>query len=198
MLDLASDWGQRKFWKKAKDPYCKLITWAPPCGSASRARERRRSSGPDPKPLRSDAQPDGVSGLAGPDLARVAVANKLYKFVAEAIPTMSELGIAWIVENPANSLMWQTSFYKPILDNLESSRCRMLHTHMCMHEGRRDKKTASLHSDSLDLSEMALCCDKQHEHLPWGLTKNGVFATTQCSFVTLLHVLQLAVLVYPK
>ena len=179
LLDLSAEWGQKKFWVKAEDPDCKLITWAPPCGSASRAREKRRLTGPDPKPLRDDANPDGVPGLVGADLTRVLVANKLYRFVAEAIPVMNSLGIAWIVENPANSLMWQTSFFAPILRDMKNYNCRMLQTQMCMHGGKRDKKTALLHSNLLNLSEMELLCDGKHEHLPWGLTKNGVFATAE-------------------
>ncbi len=111
------------------------------------------------------------------DWSRVETANKLYKFVAEAIPILNELGIAWIVENPSNSLMWLTSFFKPIMSDMDKYNCRLINTQMCMHGGQRDKRTALLFSKLLDLSEMELQCDNQHEHLSWGLTKEGVFAT---------------------
>ena len=155
----------------------KLVSFAAPCGSASRAREKRRKNGPDPKPLRSDEFPDGLPSLFGDDWSRVDIANKLYKFVAEAIPILNSLGIAWIVENPSNSLMWLTFVFKPMMSDMEKFNCRFINIQMCMHGGQRDKRTALLFSKLLDLSEMEVQCDKQHEHLPWGLTKEGVFAT---------------------
>ena len=54
----------------------------PPCGTSSRAREIRRSYGPDPRPLRTDAQPDGLKNLRGKDLQRVQMANRLYSLTA--------------------------------------------------------------------------------------------------------------------
>ena len=55
----------------------------PPCGTSSRARDIRRHSGPDPKPLRSRMHPDGLPSLTGTDLQRVLSANVLYQLSAE-------------------------------------------------------------------------------------------------------------------
>jgi len=43
------------------------VHFAPPCGTASRAREKRRLGPLDPKPLRSVRHPDGLPSLAGAD-----------------------------------------------------------------------------------------------------------------------------------
>jgi hypothetical protein len=55
---------------------------APPCGTASAARNIDIPGEDPPKPLRSFEQPDGISGLSGLDLVRVSAANVLYSFCA--------------------------------------------------------------------------------------------------------------------
>eukprot|EP00973_Karenia_brevis_P019707 2702487-Karenia_brevis.AAC.1 len=48
-----------------------------------------------------------------------------------------------------------------------------------MHGGRRPKK-CSLWVHGIDLSSLAVWCDRQHDHLPWGLAARGskeLFAT---------------------
>ena len=57
------------------------IAWvhcAPPCGTASRARDIRREDGFDPPASRSSAQPDGLAGLSDALQGRVQSANCLY------------------------------------------------------------------------------------------------------------------------
>eukprot|EP00973_Karenia_brevis_P036189 4990862-Karenia_brevis.AAC.1 len=72
----------------------------PPCGTASRAREIRRRTGPDPKPLRSETHPDGLPLFSGLARHKVDMANILYKFVATAFVTLVNRGIVCIIENP--------------------------------------------------------------------------------------------------
>ena len=53
-----------------------LIHLAPPCGTASRARQRKihsfkRLGLSEPKPLRSDTYPDGIPGLSGKKSSRL-------------------------------------------------------------------------------------------------------------------------------
>ena len=64
------------------------VHMGPPCGTASRAREKRvpkwlRDRGaPDPQPLRSNHWPRGLPALANRpvDLAKVRTANAIYDF----------------------------------------------------------------------------------------------------------------------
>lgn len=55
---------QLQFWDLIREGRVKYVHFAPPCGTASRAREIRRK-GCDPKPLRSDEEPDGLPHLTG-------------------------------------------------------------------------------------------------------------------------------------
>lgn len=88
----------------------KYIHAAPPCGTSSRARDIPLGRG-CPQPLRSDMEPNGLSTLEGDDLARVTAANLIFKGVCDLLIQASRKGIAWSVENPAHSLMWQTTWF---------------------------------------------------------------------------------------
>ena len=58
------------------------VFWAPPCGTASAARQIDLPDEPNaPKPPRSVLEPDGFEFLEGADLERVSMANKLYSFL---------------------------------------------------------------------------------------------------------------------
>ena len=152
------------------------IRFATPCGTASRAREKRLRSGYDPKPLRNDESPDGISELPDRDQERVFQANFLYKFVADACKVLSARGILWSVENPKNSLSWATSWMSAMR---AGTSCREVHFQHCMHGGTRDKRTMLLVSGDLDLSGLTSECDGKHTHSPWGISSGRGFATAQ-------------------
>jgi hypothetical protein len=75
LLDASTSWGQRKIKDKALSS--SFVPMAPPCGTASKSRDKRVKFGPDPKPLRSDQWPDGFPWLKGTNRDRVHNANKL-------------------------------------------------------------------------------------------------------------------------
>ena len=175
-LDLATEFGQKAFCAIIRDK-SKLICYvhfAPPCGTASRAREVRVKDGPDPKPLRTNDCPDGLKDLEGKNLERVLTANKLYRFTAIAVVALHRDGIPWSIENPKNSLMWLTSWFSnmiAIADEVDSDFTFSKVTfHACMHGGQRDKATTFWYG-IVDLSELEATCDGLHSHLPWGRTK---------------------------
>ena len=87
-----------------------LVVLAPPCGTASRARDIPAYSNGKriAHPLRSGQHPDGLPSLQGHDLARVTSANSLYAFTAAVAGMCSQHGIPWLIENPARSYMWDT------------------------------------------------------------------------------------------
>ena len=105
----------------------------------------------DPKPLRSDDEPDGLSTLLeGKKLERVTAANKLYQFVAEFVELFDSKGISWSVDYPGNRYMWKTSWFKKLLQK-SNVKYRWLHTQMCMQGGKRDKWTSLLHGGKVSL-----------------------------------------------
>ena len=66
-IDLACPEGQREARAWRSRPQLKFVAMDPPCGTATRAREK---PGPPP-PLRSDEHPYGLPGLEGDSLTRV-------------------------------------------------------------------------------------------------------------------------------
>ena len=188
-IDLSTRFGQEDLRKRVLHDTVAYVHFAPPCGTASRARDRRRYNADgtpaklDPKPLRSDQYPDGLPSLIGTDLERVKTANELYRFVAVLCAELSAKGIAWSIENPKNSRMWDTKWFRWLSRKKadgELNYHRMTFD-MCMHGGSRPKATSFLVSEDLDLSSMELTCDDSHTHKPWGLVHEAgcVFATAE-------------------
>lgn len=101
--------------------------------------------------------------------------NILYAFTARAAAKLDGLGIAWSIENPSNSIMWLTSWFQELrarkYDAKDSTHYDRVSFHMCMHGGRRPKKTDFIYGGGLDLSHLQKECDGNHDHLPWGLSK---------------------------
>ena len=145
--------------------------FAPSCGTASRARERPIPGFKTaPKPLRSDAHPDGLPNLSESEHQRVSEANRSYAAMSQLIFVLVELGVSISIENPRNSLLWKTSFLKHLLGKLPTYHVCTFHH--CMHGGKRDKDTAWYSFNPRDpqrdlFASLALKCNKQHQHAPW-------------------------------
>ena len=91
--------------------------FAPSCGTASRARERPVPGLPadrQPRPLRSDDKPDGLTHLSPIEQQRVQSANASYSAAVELILILLDLGVSISVENPKNSLFWCTSMMEKL------------------------------------------------------------------------------------
>ena len=90
-VDLTTGDGQELVMEMLAAAGVVYVHLAPPCGTASRARERPISKAkqmlgaPNPVPLRTDKYPAGLPGLQGTDLVRVTSANTLYSFTARVI-----------------------------------------------------------------------------------------------------------------
>ena len=99
-----------------------LVVLAPPCGTASRARDIPAYSNGKriAHPLRSGQHPDGLPSLQGHDLARVTSANSLYAFTAAVAGMCSQHGIPWRNENPARSYMWDTSMMSALPEHSQT------------------------------------------------------------------------------
>ena len=151
-VDLSTAEGQKLFWQMIEDNKPDYVHFAPPCGTASRARERPISkmfAMKAPQPLRSDDHPDGLANLSLEDKERVQAANRLYAFVALAVERLDRLGTHWTIENPSNSLFWATSWMVALKARVPSQQILFQH---CMHGGTRDKRTTLWHSIRLNLA----------------------------------------------
>ena len=84
-LDLTKLDDQQAVLKWIQHPAVKGVFVAPPCGTASAARNIELPWTNAPKPLRSVEQLDGLDNLSGLDMLRVSAANVLYAFAAEMV-----------------------------------------------------------------------------------------------------------------
>ena len=95
---------------------------APPCGTATRAREKpmpthlKQRGAPEPRQLRSNQFPLGLqSGLNERETLMLNLANAVYKFVFELCIKRALTNKLFSIENPTNSYMWQTPWALELL-----------------------------------------------------------------------------------
>ena len=111
-LDLSTGPGQMMAKTILDDNKPDIVHAGPPCGTASRARERPISKhlllqgAPSPRPLRTEAWPEGIPGLSGIELAKVQAANAIYNFVLDCFLERYDNDELFSLENPETSLFW--------------------------------------------------------------------------------------------
>ena len=150
------------------------FVWAaPPCGTASKARERPI---PDcsnaPQPLRSQDCPDGLHGLGGIDKAKTELANQSYEGLCRVLSFLHASQIPFTVENPVSSYMWLTTPFAQIKHLMPHD----VVFDSCMHGGQRAKATL-LRGNSELLSSLGIRCSRDHPHKSWKPTVQGNRAT---------------------
>ena len=152
-----------------------LVWLAPPCGTASRARNipvQNKYGKSFAEPLRSDIFPDGLPSLENIDLDRVLAANTLYELCENVCRLCDSLQIQWIIENPFDSFFWYTSW----ISQRHQDFPKILF-HNCTYGGLRPKRTGLL--ANFDISSLAILCDDLHEHAPWrSSTENDIYFHT--------------------
>ena len=117
-VDLSTEAGYKQAAELLMSPQLVYMHSAPPCGTASRAREKPLPASltslglTAPPQLRSDACPDGLPNLKPTDQTKVAAANAVYSNIMLLHRQCSLLNIASSCENPTRSYLWQTSAYK--------------------------------------------------------------------------------------
>ena len=161
-----------------RNPQIKAVFLAPPCGTASAARNIQREDDPNlPKPLRSLDFPDGLPGLHGVDLLRVEQSNILYDFSATVFDLCCELDKLCICENPRDSLYWETTVWlERKFRYADREQCHQA----CAYGSKRPKWT-KLVANFSEISRTDGLCDGKHQHDPWGFRmQNGkrVYATS--------------------
>ena len=165
-LDLTRSDHQALVMSWIKDPRVKAVFLAPPCGTASAARN-----------IDIDfLQPDGVDHLTGSDFDRVAAANILYQFTADVFDLCTELNKPCMVENPRSSLFWCVTAW---IDRLYSHLDCIQDHQACAYGSTRPKWTR-LVANCTEVFTISLTCDGTHKYEPWGVSRQGakrVFAT---------------------
>ncbi len=131
-LDLRLEHARALLWQILNRPNLIGVHLAPPCGTASRAREIVRKSGPSPPPLRSERWPDGFPWLRGLNRDRVKSANMLYDLTGQIVRHCIDIGVLVSVENPARSHFWATSHFSKHVKHLENKCSELSSTIVCM------------------------------------------------------------------
>ena len=160
---------------------------APPCGTASLARNQRVSKedkargAPEPKPLRDANHPWGLPGLGSFDQMKVDKANAVYKFCITVIHwCCSQTPAApFTLENPSRSWIWKLP---PMIEVMERFKLSLLHMDMCMHGSKRKKQTGILTNYPEMFSPLVTTCDGNHSHEAWGPIQDPI--TGKWSFAT--------------
>ena len=129
----------------------------------------------EPKPLRSNRQPNGVSGLSWLNKFKISSANKLYHLTAQIVKHCVQHGLLVCVENPQYSLSWATSFWQEVAHLVMYSTF-----HTCQYGSKRLKRTMFAHNHSSFATTNMKCpgVSSSHRHERWGVTKSG-FATSE-------------------
>ena len=123
----------------------------------------------------------GVKKLTKVQRQRVEAANQLYDITCSLVLLQHERKVGWSIENPASSLMWLTKPFCKLMQLLQDEILGVTF-HTCMFNAPRKKQTA-LWTNVEWLRQMERHCDGSHEHLPWGLTESGTFATAEeCAY----------------
>ena len=156
---------------------CVYVHFAPPCGTASRARLIQDGDKPMPPPLRNDVYPNGLPWLTKEQQERVGKANELYRITCELILLCQSRNILWSCENPGRSFMWQT---KPFVELFSKIQCMSTDFHHCMFGSARRKLTKLIHNIHY-FRQLHKLCDNQHEHEPWGQKADGSWATPEAT-----------------
>ena len=178
-LDLQEEAGQSLFWALWSDANAAYVHCGPPCGTASRARERaiprkmRAAGVPQPPQLRSSEFPFGLpnmlhSAAYGP---RLRAANRLYRFTAKILLACLQEERFFSIENPASSHFWSVldALVLEWPSSVQATYAKLLRVDFaqCMHGGTRPKVSRFL-TNIPSFAALACRCDASHSHDAWG------------------------------
>ena len=191
IIDLTTKDGQETLWRFIGSGKVRYVHLAPPCGTASLAREcqsKERAAkaaasgwiGDIPRPLRSAefpwgfprASPDCPEGLTEDEAIKVEAANKLYKFAGDLMKYCHGHGILFSCENPRGSWFWALPTIIEVLglegvEDTEYQGCA---------QGHDRPKWSRWRHNIPALRELQATCpgeSQDHKHRPWGYVTSG-------------------------
>lgn len=153
-----------------------VLAWhfAPPGGTASKARNIPMENGPPP--LRDENNVEGFDRLTGKVLERVLAANLLYKHTSDFCVDLDSANHIFSGENPTGSWMWEIPCFSRLIDLGVFIDCEV-----CAFGGARRKRTSFLVNDERFEALAKMCPGESddHQHEPWGLDDNNEFNTAK-------------------
>ena len=170
-LDLCEPESVKHFWELISDPSVGYVHCAPPCGTASRARDIQFPGAPPQ--LRSVQQPEGLPDLESVNAIRVEKANSLYQVTLEVCKFCQSHDKYFSVENPLRSYLWLIPAW---VSFLQQDHVLQTNFHHCEYGGTRKKATLLVHNVP-KFKELHRLCSGNHVHAGWGRTQ-GKWATS--------------------
>ena len=167
ILNLLTPEGVRLLWQYLNNPRVIGVWVAPPCGTASKAREIQNGG---PPPLRDDFSPDGFMNLFASEFDRVCKANALYELTADIMIFCAFEGLFFFVENPFTSVFWKTSAFR----RAASQMFLFFQAHAACAYGSRRPKRTMLVSNVQEVEMICHGCPGNH-----GIGNRRVFATSE-------------------
>ena len=157
------------------------IAWihvAPPCGTASRARD----IGKGPRPLRSVQHVMGLPGLDTVSQERVNSANVIYAETASFCSWLLQNfpSVPFSVENPLHSYMWQIPAFEGLRERLQ-----LVVFDSCRHGSKRKKATAFL-TNHAALHSLSGPCPGCLVHEKWGRRTSDYATAEEAAYPRLL------------
>ena len=102
-------------------------------------------------------------------------ADKLNEHLGNFVKFLDSEGVAWVIENPTNSLLWNLAFFA-----YARQRGTFAHCHACAFGSSRDKKTSFLSNRPGIKCMQKFCHDvPPHEHVPWGHNETQDFSVSE-------------------
>lgn len=150
----------------------------PPCGTASRAREKRiplaliKQGAPTPRQLRSELHPLGLPNLSPNESMRVNLANQIYFFFAAFFLRLHNSNILWTLENPLRSYFW---LIPGIVFLLSQPGVYLVIFQQCCHGGERPvwRQWATNCKALLRLNATCQCALRGFVHAPFEILRNN-------------------------
>ena len=180
LLDLRDPSAQEVLLGGAVGQPPQVIHFAMPCGTGSRARDRKipeylkKRGAPEPPPLKSASHPLGVPNLSSFHQAKVDSSNQLLKFVVLLLYHCFQHHIHVVLENPDRSWIWAALAelirqHSDMLFRRWYSQLFDLVFGACEHGGGRPKQTRFL-TTVPTLMQLQKQCSGNHKHLPYNIS----------------------------
>ena len=170
-MDLCKEGAWEKLEAIIREPGVHAVHFAPPCGTASRARDKavpqwlQALGVPSPPPLRSMEYPWGIPEISSEyQVTKLEAANMIYRIVARGISLCLQLSIIVSAENPFRSYFWEVPCIKPFKSH---PALEWLLYDGCMVGGDRNKRSGLLATKGVFTSLFHRLCDERHQHAPW-------------------------------